>query len=51
LDDSGAEVIGVVEADIVVHFSHRFPWGLARLRHCQWQGADKACMVLLRSNQ
>ena len=31
----GAEVIDVVEADIVVHFSHHFPWGLARLRRCQ----------------
>jgi hypothetical protein len=28
-------VIDVVEADIVVLFSHHFPWGLARLRHCQ----------------
>jgi hypothetical protein len=28
-------VVDVVEADIVVHFSHRFPWGLARLRRCQ----------------
>ena len=37
----GAEVIDVVEADIIVLFSHRFPWGLARLRRCQWQGTDK----------
>jgi hypothetical protein len=44
-------VIDVVEADIVVLFSHHFPWGLARLRRCQWQGADKTCVVLFRSNQ
>ena len=34
-EGGGAEVIGMVEADIVVHFSHRFPWRLARLRRCQ----------------
>ena len=34
-EGGGAEVIDVVEADIVVLFSHRFPWGLARLRRCQ----------------
>ena len=37
-EGGGAKVIDVVEADIVVHFSHRFPWRLARLRRCQWQG-------------
>ena len=37
-EGGGAEVIDVVEADIIVHFSHHFPWGLARLRRCQWQG-------------
>jgi hypothetical protein len=34
-EGGGAEVIDVVEADIVVLFSHHFPWGLARLRRCQ----------------
>ena len=34
-EGGGAEVIDVVEADIIVHFSHHFPWGLARLRRCQ----------------
>ena len=34
-EGGGAEVIDVVEADISLHFSHHFPWGLARLRRCQ----------------
>ena len=38
-------MIDVVEADIVVHFSHRFPWRLARHRRFQRRGTDKACVV------
>ena len=34
-EGGGAEVVDVLGADIVVHFSHHFPWGLARLRRCQ----------------
>ena len=40
-EGGGAEVIDVVEADIIVLFSHHFPWGLARLRRCQWRGLTR----------
>ncbi len=50
-EGGGAEVIDVVEADISSCFSHHFLGGWHGFAIVSDRAADKACMVLLRSNQ